>query len=718
MSGMSGIFGGDVFFGAKVDLGSLQRTVGQMGGVLQSSMSSIAGKLQSTGAALGSFGRLAAGAIGSAVKETVSFQEGMANIATLGVQDLDTLGGEIRDVTKEFGLDLGNAVTATYQAISAGADSAEVPKLLAESAKAATAAQVDLQTAVELGTATTNAYGLELGKVNKVYDQAFIAVQKGVTTFGELSGAVGQLAPIFSAAKIPTEELFSSIAALTLGGVQTSRAVTQLKAAVSNVIKPTAEASKMAESLGLEFNSTALASKGLAGFLQDVKEKTGGNVDKMSVLFGSVEGLQAILALTGNQAGAFASILQDMENEVWGSTQAFQAFVKANPSHAWKILNAQVKDLKVGIGTQLLPVLNSLVRDHVQPMVKSMGEWVEKNPELTAQIGKWTIAATGLSLVLSPLLSSLASISIIMTNVSSGIAWLAGTSGFVALSAAITAGAAAVIVATTTYAVMAMTLYKLQDAFVGAYEAWQGKKNAEVEAEAAELRMINTLRAQGVAVDYVTYKSMNQADAMRYVKKAQDSARESTLLATATAKGQGDTYWQVSQYAKKMGISVGQAMQKIEYSTDESTASIRESLKRLSLDHRESPSINDLVSSSLNNYLEIWHSRLSSLQKFVGGFASWMRETLGDLAKMFGVDGLGGMMGAAMSPVAPMAGKLASNASTSGGIVMNSSLENVTVQVSGVSGASVAESIARELPKILMKQTRLRAQQRGISFGV
>ncbi len=141
-----------------------------------------------------------------------------------------------------------------------------------------------------------NAYGLQgTEALQSVSDQMLMAQNFGKTTFGEMASGIGNVIPIASALEVSTEELFASLATLTKSGIGTSEAITGMKAAMSNIIKPSSEAAKMAEELGLNFSSAHLKSVGWAQFLEEIREKTGGNTDQMAKLFGSVEALTQLL---------------------------------------------------------------------------------------------------------------------------------------------------------------------------------------------------------------------------------------------------------------------------------------------------------------------------------------------------------------------------------------------------------------------------------------
>ena len=96
-----------------------------------------------------------------------------------------------------------------------------------------------------------------------------LAQNFGKTSFGEMAQSMGNVIPIAAQLNVSTQELFGSIAVLTKNGIRTSEAITGLKAAYSNILKPSSEAAKLAQSLGLEFNAAHLKSVGWVKFLEE-----------------------------------------------------------------------------------------------------------------------------------------------------------------------------------------------------------------------------------------------------------------------------------------------------------------------------------------------------------------------------------------------------------------------------------------------------------------
>jgi phage-related protein len=321
--------------------------------------------------------------------------------------------------------------------------------------------------------------------VKDTFGEAFVSVKVGKTTVEELAASVGNLAPTMKAAGLGSDQMLSGIAVLTVQGIKTSEAVTGLKSAISNVIKPTADAQKAAQALGIDFSVTALRTKGLGGFLQELSQKTGGNIQTMAQFFGSVEGLNAVMALTSKDgAKLYLDTMTQMPGAAAEAQKAFDALVAADPSLAWKQLKTELTVLAVEIGQAMLPALKSLA-DWLKPMLDKLREWVKANPELTATIVKVAAVIGGLMLVVGPLLIALPGLAVAFSVVGTAIAALFSPVG--AVVAAIAAAAIAIGVAAyyiyTHWEQVAQTAVGLWEGFKEALvNVWERIKNAIASA--------------------------------------------------------------------------------------------------------------------------------------------------------------------------------------------------------------------------------------------
>jgi TP901 family phage tail tape measure protein len=119
---------------------------------------------------------------------------------------------------------------------------------------------------------------------------------------------IGRVAPTAASLGVAFGDLLAAIASITGQGLDTAGAVTGLKAALANIIKPTSDATKEAARLGIKFDAATLRARGLTGFLDAITSSAKFNADSLAKLFGSVEALNAITALTANHSATFTAI--------------------------------------------------------------------------------------------------------------------------------------------------------------------------------------------------------------------------------------------------------------------------------------------------------------------------------------------------------------------------------------------------------------------------
>jgi len=302
-----------------------------------------------------------AGVATAALKMSNDFENAMSKVSTIAdttIVPMETLKKQVIGLSNEVGIAVADLAEAQYQAISAGIDTASSVDFVSIAVKAAKGGFTDTTTAVDGLTTILNAYGFEASKAASISDQMLMAQNFGKTSFGDMASSMGKVIPIASSLNVSTEELFSSVAVLTKNGIATSEAVTGLKAAYSNILKPSTDASKVAQQLGLDFSSAHLQSVGWAKFLDEIKEKTNGNADVMARLFGSTEALNSITVLAGKGSADFAKALNLMA-EAGGATQA--AYEKMlTPTERMNISINKLKNSLIQFGVALTPVFEKI----------------------------------------------------------------------------------------------------------------------------------------------------------------------------------------------------------------------------------------------------------------------------------------------------------------------------------------------------------------------
>jgi TP901 family phage tail tape measure protein len=282
------------------------------------------GLILAAGAAITAFTVLGAAGLNAYRQQN----KAIAEVSTL-IEGTTEEIAQLEDASRRFASIYGGSATqqvnAFYQAISAGVgDVTEATEFLDTANRLAVAGVTDITTAVDLLTSSVNTYGSAGLTAARASDVLFVGVKVGKTTVDELSAALGRVLPVSAAAGASFEETVAAVAALTTGGLATAEAVTSVRAILSQVLKPTDEAAKLAEALGINFSVAGLQALGFSGFMQDVIDKTGGSTEALAQLFSSQEAIVGVLALAGDAGGVFSDTLVQMAGAAGVTDVAFQ----------------------------------------------------------------------------------------------------------------------------------------------------------------------------------------------------------------------------------------------------------------------------------------------------------------------------------------------------------------------------------------------------------
>lgn len=279
------------------------------------------GKVSAASVAIGSaIGNLAANYLqqlpGAVYGAMTGIEDALMPVGTLvgtSSQQFADLSGAIKDVISNSPKSADEVGGAAYMILSSGiTDTAAATDALQQSLKLAAAGLGDTGQATDLITSAMNSFSTEQLSAEDAAKTFFGTIASGKTTTAGLAQGFGAIAPLASSAGIKFNDLMAATAALTATGMPASQAYSGLKGAITGVIAPSAEAAETAKQLGLDFSQAHLAAVGLPTFLDEIATATGGNIEVMAQLFGSVEGLNSVLALTGPQSVAFKGNLTNI----------------------------------------------------------------------------------------------------------------------------------------------------------------------------------------------------------------------------------------------------------------------------------------------------------------------------------------------------------------------------------------------------------------------
>lgn len=271
--------------------------------------------------------------------ESSAFAKSMAIANTMagkGGKDFAALKDSVTDLSKEIPLTRDELANGLYQVISNGVPEDNWIDYLRASAKASVGGVADLGEVVKVTSTLIKSYGLSWKDATAIQDKIQLTAKNGVTSFEEMAQALPRVSGDAATLGVSVDELMATFASLTGVTGGTAEVSTQLAAVFTALVKPSSEATKMAQQMGIEFNAAAIKSAG--GFRQFLTQldasvkgyaQSSGMLSKevYAKLFGSAESLRAIGQLTTQQKDKFAENAEAMKDSAGTIEGAFGTMV-------------------------------------------------------------------------------------------------------------------------------------------------------------------------------------------------------------------------------------------------------------------------------------------------------------------------------------------------------------------------------------------------------
>lgn len=355
----------ELLVGLGIDSDSYDKGIDAASAKSDNFINNITGKLGPAVAGAFAVGGAAVAAFAvDSVKHFSSFQASMNEVFTLlpgiSADAMNDMTDHVKDFSKEFGVLPDKVVPALYQSLSAGVPPDNVFAFLEAANKASTAGVTDLSVAVDGISSVVNAYGSDVIDATKASDLMFTAVKLGKTNFEQLSSSLFNVTPTAAAANVKFEEVTAALAAMTLQGVPTSVATTQLRSAMVELSKDGTKVSDLFEKLsGKSFKEFEAGGGNMQQALQILEKHAKASGLGINDLFGSVEAGNAALALTGKGTDAFGNALAGMATSAGATDTAF-ATMNSGIQDAVDDMAAAFAVFQLDVGERLAPLAQLL----------------------------------------------------------------------------------------------------------------------------------------------------------------------------------------------------------------------------------------------------------------------------------------------------------------------------------------------------------------------
>ena len=336
----------------------------------------VGGKVEAVGKKFSIISGATGAVLGGSVALASNFQDAMAKVNTIAdtsAVSLDDLSGQIMDLSNQTGISANEIADATYNAISAGQNTADAVNFVSNATSLAKAGFTDTGSAIDVLTTIMNAYGLEADKVGSVSDMLINTQNKGKTTVAELSASMGKIIPTAKSMGVGLEQISAGYAIMTAKGIATAESTTYMNSMLNELGKSSTKVGQaLKEETGKSFQELVAEGKSVGDVLQIVKDHADKSGVAFNELWGSAEAGKAGLTLLSDGAESFNAMAKDMTASTGATGEAMEKL--ETPSQKAKVAINELKNAGITLGQTALSALAPLI-DKVSQSVEKLTTW-------------------------------------------------------------------------------------------------------------------------------------------------------------------------------------------------------------------------------------------------------------------------------------------------------------------------------------------------------
>lgn len=246
------------------------------------------------------------------------------------------------------------------------------------------------------------------------------------------------------------------------------------KVAVQEATSVLEEHQKELDALTASSGAAMLADKGLAATFNNLTKAAEGDTNQLIKMFGSIEAVQAIMALTEKNAETFAKDLEAIEEASDGAGAATEAYNEMNRGAArqFETSMAQARGLAITLGMALMPTIQAITKA-INPLITLIADWIAKNPVL----------ASGLLIAVGVLGSLLLVLGFLPTII---VGLTAAVSAFGVVMGIVLSPIGLMILAIAALIAIGLLMWKHWDEIAGFFkDVWERIKNFVIEGAQA-----------------------------------------------------------------------------------------------------------------------------------------------------------------------------------------------------------------------------------------
>ena len=285
---------------------------------------------------------------------------------------------------------------ATYEAISAGVETASSVMFVEQANKLAVGGFTETATAVDVLTTALNAYGFGAENASQISDYLITTQNLGKTTVDALASSVGKVIPVAAAYGVKMDNLSTAYAIMTANGIATAETTTYLKAMLNELGDSGSNVSKtLIRETGSSFATLTEKGYSLGDVMAILSSSVKGNAGAFNELWSSSEAGIGALSIMNSGSEKYNDVLEQMQSSAGATAKAFETMTSTS-AYAEQRVSVAAQNMSIAYGEVLSPAVdgaNNLIAD----TLIGVTEFIEANPKLvetvTATAGTFGVLA-------------------------------------------------------------------------------------------------------------------------------------------------------------------------------------------------------------------------------------------------------------------------------------------------------------------------------------
>lgn len=260
-------------------------------------------------------------------------------------------------VSESFGIDIVEVVNGFKDALSTGIEAADLEKFSTSAATVAKGLGTSFGDSVSILTTLKDAYKGTVGDMTTYSDALFNAINVGKFQVDDLRANLGRVAVTAGEAGVSLNDTLTYLSLFTRAGLSTSQSITSLNRMIVDIVNPTDKAKKQYEALGIQFGAAAFKGRTLIQVMDDIKARTGGNIELIGELFPQEQGRRGAAIST-----SLSGLAKELAPEVAKTGTAIEAANRAMDTFSQNFgkIGSAIWNVVELIGRDLLQVANDV----------------------------------------------------------------------------------------------------------------------------------------------------------------------------------------------------------------------------------------------------------------------------------------------------------------------------------------------------------------------